>query len=129
VHSFINTTLLFLLLCTTVFIQGCTIFKPQNNLSSSPRVDNLVIAEPLAINFKSEIAIARLTEVINRAKISDDQRAQFFYDRGVLFDSVGLRSLARFDFTHALKLKPTLIDAYNFFGYSFHPVTRVLTSL
>lgn len=119
VHSFINTTLLFLLLCTTVFIQGCTIFKPQNNLSSSPRVDNLVIAEPLAINFKSEIAIARLTEVINRAKISDDQRAQFFYDRGVLFDSVGLRSLARFDFTHALKLKPTLIDAYNFLGIHF----------
>jgi lipoprotein NlpI len=82
-------------------------------------MNNIVIAEPLAINYKSEIAIARLTEVINRAKITEDQRAQLFYDRGVLYDSVGLRSLARFDFSHALQLKPDLIDAYNFLGIHY----------
>ncbi len=82
-------------------------------------IDNLIIAEPLVINFKSEIAIARLTEVINRAKITDEQKAELFYDRGVLYDSVGLRSLARFDFSQALKFKPTLIDAYNFLGIHF----------
>ena len=52
-------------------------------------MNHLVIAEPLSINFKSEIAIARLSEVINRAKVTDEQRAQLFYDRGVLYDSVG----------------------------------------
>jgi len=82
-------------------------------------MNNIVIAEPLSINYKSEIAIARLTEVINRAKITEDQRAQLFYDRGVLYDSVGLRSLARFDFSHALQLKPDLIDAYNFLGIHY----------
>jgi len=82
-------------------------------------MNNIVIAEPLAINYKSEIAIARLTEVINRAQISEEQRAQLFYDRGVLYDSVGLRSLARFDFSHALQLKPNLIDAYNFLGIHY----------
>tara|TARA_B100000809_G_scaffold97393_1_gene95962 strand:- start:2010 stop:2813 length:804 start_codon:yes stop_codon:yes gene_type:complete len=82
-------------------------------------MNHLVIAEPLSINFKSEVAIARLSEVINRAKITDEQRAQLFYDRGVLYDSVGLRSLARFDFSHALKLKPDLIDAYNFLGIHY----------
>jgi lipoprotein NlpI len=101
--------------------QGCALNENTKgrDTGGSAIVSNLVIAEPLAINFKSEIAIARLSEVINRAQITDEQRAQLFYDRGVLYDSVGLRSLARFDFSHALKLKPNLIDAYNFLGIHY----------
>jgi len=100
-----------------LFTQSCVILdKPTNN---SIAVSQLVIAEPLAVNFKSEIAIARLSEVINRVKITNEQKAQLHYDRGVLYDSVGLRSLARFDFSHALQLKPNLIDAYNFLGIHF----------
>ncbi len=119
-HSFIKTTLLTLLLSSTLLTQGCATSQDVSlTNASSALINNLVIAEPLAINFKSEIAIARLTEVINRAKITDEQRAQLFYDRGVLYDSVGLRSLARFDFSHALKLKPNLIDAYNFLGIHY----------
>lgn len=100
--------------------QGCASSQVNSNGNvSSSIMNNIVIAEPLSINYKSEIAIARLTEVINRAKITEDQRAQLFYDRGVLYDSVGLRSLARFDFSHALQLKPDLIDAYNFLGIHY----------
>ena len=119
-HSFIKTILLILFLSSTLFTQGCASSQGENNNNiSSSIMNNIVIAEPLAINYKSEIAIARLTEVINRAKISEEQRAQLFYDRGVLYDSVGLRSLARFDFSHALQLKPNLIDAYNFLGIHY----------
>ncbi len=57
--------------------------------------------------------------MITRIKISDEQRAQLFYDRGVLYDSVGLRSLARLDFSRALQLKGDLVDAYNFLGIHF----------
>lgn len=100
--------------------QGCSSSQVNSNGNASSSImNNIVIAEPLGINYKSEIAIARLTEVINRAKITEDQRAQLFYDRGVLYDSVGLRSLARFDFSHALQLKPDLIDAYNFLGIHY----------
>jgi lipoprotein NlpI len=118
VHSLIKLTLLTILLSSTLLTQGCASSQNVENKHDA-LIDNLVIAEPLVINFKSEIAIARLTEVINRAKISDEQRAELFYDRGVLYDSVGLRSLARFDFSHALKLKPNLIDAYNFLGIHY----------
>lgn len=79
----------------------------------------IVIAEPMAVNYKSEIALARLTEVIHRAEISEDNRAQLYYDRGVIFDSVGLRSLARLDFSRALRIKPDLVDAHNFLGIHF----------
>lgn len=77
------------------------------------------MAEPMEVNYKSEIALARLTEVLHRAEISDVQKAQLYYDRGVIYDSVGLRSLARLDFNRALRLKPDLIEAYNFIGIHF----------
>ena len=119
-HSFIKTIILILLLCSVLLTQGCASSQVNSNGNvSSSIMNNIVIAEPLGVNYKSEITIARLTEVINRAKITEDQRAQLFYDRGVLYDSVGLRSLARFDFSHALQLKPDLIDAYNFLGIHY----------
>lgn len=94
--------------------QACSSLSQQNNVSGQ-----LVIAEPVEINYKSEIALARMSEVIQRADITDEQRAQLFYDRGVIYDSVGLRSLARLDFNRALRLKPDLVDAYNFLGIHF----------
>jgi len=118
VHSVIKAIFLTIVLCSVLLTQGCA-SSTGHNASETPSINNLVIAEPLAVNFKSEVAIARLTEVINRAQITDEQRAQLFYDRGVLYDSVGLRSLARFDFSHALKLKPDLTDAYNFLGIHY----------
>jgi lipoprotein NlpI len=97
-------------------LQGCA----SNQIdSSSVTMNQLIIAEPLAINYKSEIAIARLTDVIQRAEITDVQRAELYYDRGVIYDSVGLRSLARLDFNRALRLKPNFVDAYNFLGIHY----------
>lgn len=95
-------------------IQGCAATS-----GSSSSLSNLVIAEPIAVDYKSEIALARLTEVLNRAEITDNQKAQLYYDRGVIYDSVGLRSLARLDFNRALRLKPDLVEAYNFIGIHF----------
>ncbi len=118
-HPLLNTTLLTILLTSTLLTQGCASSNKGNHTGSSAIMNNLVIAEPLAVNFKSEIAIARLSEVINKAQISEEQKAQLFYERGVKYDSVGLRSLAWFDFSHALQLKPDLIDAYNFQGIHF----------
>jgi lipoprotein NlpI len=108
--------ILFTLFSITLFTQGCVSLNQSNADASAVALEQLIIAEPLAINYKSEIAIARLSEVINRVKITNEQKAQLFYDRGVLYDSVGLRSLARLDFSHALQLEPTLTDAYNFLG-------------
>ncbi len=114
-----KSVMLMTVICIALFIQGCVSLNKSNNSTSAVTLNQLVIAEPLVVNFKSEIAIARLSEVINRVKITDEQKAQLHYDRGVLYDSVGLRSLARLDFSRALQLKPNLIDAYNFLGIHF----------
>ena len=119
-HSFIKIVIFSSIIGVTILTQGCVATNGVNKSSGSAvMMNNLVIAEPLPINYKSEISIARLSEVINRVKITDEQRAQLFYDRGVLYDSVGLRSLARLDFSHALQLKSTLVDAYNFLGIHY----------
>ncbi|MDO6427358.1 lipoprotein NlpI [Thalassotalea sp. 1_MG-2023] len=104
-----------LVLGLVAILQGCS----ATSSSSKSYIDQLVIAEPLPVNYKSEVAIARMSDVIHRAEITDEQRAQLFYDRGVIYDSVGLRSLARLDFNRALRLKPDLVEAYNFLGIHY----------
>lgn len=103
------------LVATVLLTQGCATTSQQ----SSSVIDQLVIAEPLPVNYKSEIALVRLTDVIQRAEVTDEQRAQLLYDRGVIYDSVGLRSMARLDFNRALRLKPDLVEAYNFLGIHY----------
>ncbi|WP_371378618.1 lipoprotein NlpI [Thalassotalea aquiviva] len=93
------------------FLCGCS--TTDNYFSN---VSNLIIAEPAPINQQSEIALARLSEIINRADVSPEQKARLFYDRGIIFDSVGLRALANFDFQRALRLQPDMVEAYNFIG-------------
>ncbi|MDO7084678.1 lipoprotein NlpI [Pseudocolwellia sp. AS88] len=106
-----------LIISFVLCVQGCTSLNGNKTESSS--IGQLIIAEPATVNYKSEIAILRLSDIILRAEITDEQRAQLFYDRGVIYDSVGLRSLARLDFNRALKLKPDLVDAYNFIGIQY----------
>lgn len=106
-----------LIISIVLCVQSCA--SLNENKRENNGIGQLIIAEPVSVNYKSEIAILRLSDIILRADVTDEQRAQLFYDRGVIYDSVGLRSLARLDFNRALKLKPNLVDAYNFIGIQF----------
>jgi len=99
-----------------LLLQACSSNSLTQRQINAGVMPQLIIAEPLAVSYKSEIALARLSEVIQRADVTDNQRAQFLYDRGVIYDSVGLTSLARIDFSRALRLNPKFVDAYNFLG-------------
>ncbi|MGB2740031.1 MAG: lipoprotein NlpI [Cognaticolwellia sp.] len=103
-----------ILVSSLLLSQGCaTTTAPQSVIGE------LIIAEPIAINIKDEVAIERLTQVLQRAKINDTQRAELYYERGIKFDKVGLRALAFYDFKQAISLKPDMADAYNFLGIYF----------
>ncbi len=103
-----------LLVSSLLFAQGCT---STNNQQSA--IGELIIAEPIAINVKDEIALERITQVLQRAKINDEQRAELYYQRGIKYDKFGLRALAHNDFNQAIGLKPDMVDAYNFLGIHF----------
>ncbi|WP_257173258.1 lipoprotein NlpI [Colwellia sp. M166] len=103
-----------LLVSGLLFAQGCTTTNDQHSV-----IGELIIAEPIAINVKDEIALERLTQVLQRAKINDEQRAELYYQRGIKYDKFGLRALAHNDFNQAINLKPDMVDAYNFLGIHF----------
>lgn len=97
-------------------LQGCSSVGSSNGQSA---VGQLIIAEPMSVDYKSEVAIANLSQMILRAEITDTQKAQLHYERGIRYDSVGLSSLARLDFNLALRLKPDLAEAHNFIGIHY----------
>ncbi len=100
-----------------VALQGCSSLSSSNDSQSA--IGQLIIAEPVPVDYKSEVAIANLSQMILRAEITDVQKAQLYYERGLRYDNVGLRSLARLDFNLALRLKPDLVEAHNFIGIHF----------
>ena len=85
--------------------------------------------EPLQVPYRNELAIARLSEILQRAELTEAQSAQLFYDRGVMYDSVGLRSLARLDFMRAgiagNAHRRAVVIAYRFAHRLADVVTRV----
>lgn len=106
-----------LLATASLFLAGCAAKTEVERDNNQPHfVHDVMIAEPLAVDYKSELHIAKLTQAILKAKPSKEELAQLLYDRGVMYDSLGLRTLAHLDFLKALELKPAFPDAYNFLG-------------
>lgn len=85
--------------------------------SATPVVSSsLVLPIPLQVSYESELGIARLGQMLNSPGLTPEQRAELFFQRGVIFDRVGLRAMARLDFNRALRERPDFADAYNLNG-------------
>ncbi len=80
---------------------------------------NLLLAIPAPVNPRSEMAIARYNQVLMSSALSDEDKAELHFQRGMLYDSVGLSGLAQFDYTQAINLKPNLAEAYNSIGIHY----------
>lgn len=100
------------LLAGLVILAGCA-------QQPATKAEAWLTPEPLQVPYRNELAIARLSEILQRAELTEEQSAQLFYDRGVMYDSVGLRSLARLDFMRALRLKPDMPQVYNLLGIHY----------
>jgi lipoprotein NlpI len=94
---------------------GCA----STNTSRDPLMSGLLLAEPQEISTRSQIAVAHYTNNLFQLRLSNDERAELLYQRGIQYDSMGLSSLARMDFAEAIKLKPTLAEAHNSIGVHY----------
>ncbi|MBD1581454.1 lipoprotein NlpI [Pseudoalteromonas sp. S16_S37] len=103
---------IFILPLVILGLTGCQ-SSPNTNVQ---HVVNVPLSIPLAANFRNEIAIARYSELLNASDLQEEQKAQLYYNRGMLYDSLGLSTLARIDFNRAVKMKPDLAEVYNFLG-------------
>lgn len=106
------------LLATTIIFSalagGCAL-QPA---SDSMAMTHLVIAEPEKAEFRYEIELAKLNQVLQQ-DLDAEQLGMAYYRRGALYDALGLRTLARMDFTRAIDYQPRLADAYNFLGIQY----------
>ena len=93
---------------------GCAV-QPA---SDSMAMTHLVIAEPEQAEFRYEIELAKLNQVLQQ-DLDAEQLGMAYYRRGALYDALGLRTLARMDFTRAIDYQPRLADAYNFLGIQY----------
>ncbi|WP_034917230.1 lipoprotein NlpI [Erwinia sp. 9145] len=75
-----------------------------------------VLAVPLQPTLQQEVILARMEQILASRALSDDERAQLLYERGVLYDSLGLRALARNDFSQALAIRPDMPEVFNYLG-------------
>ncbi|CAM3498879.1 Lipoprotein NlpI precursor [Vibrio aerogenes CECT 7868] len=74
------------------------------------------MARPLQPTIQQEVKIVRLSQLLQREKLSDEVRAKLFYERGNAYDAVGLRNLARIDFEQSLQMNPAQPDVFNILG-------------
>ncbi|GGP41386.1 lipoprotein NlpI [Shewanella algicola] len=107
----LRTTVIAVAVGVSMLLSGCAATQ-----GSSEDVAGQMIVAPVMPDYKMEVTLAKLNEVLATMELTDEQRARFHYDRGVIYDSVGLRLLGRIDFHQAIKLQPDLADAYNFLG-------------
>ncbi|MDV6326541.1 lipoprotein NlpI [Idiomarina sp. PL1-037] len=101
---------------TLLLLGAMTGCASQSSFNQLP--DTVVLAEPERAEFRYEIELARIAQML-REDLTEEQRGELYYRRGALYDAVGLRTLARMDFTRALEYNPRLADAYNFLGIQY----------
>jgi lipoprotein NlpI len=102
----------FVLIGLFLLLSACA---TQTNKAYGP-MGNLLLAEPEPVNTRSQMAIARYNHILAQAPLKEDERAELLFQRGMLYDSVGLSGLARYDFVQALQLKPDMAEAHNSIG-------------
>jgi len=75
------------------------------------------LATPIKVSYQDEVKLLRINQLINdQENVDNKQRAILFYERGLIYDRIGMSANSRYDFTQAINLDPTFAEPYNFLG-------------
>ena len=96
----------------TFLLSGCV--SLNNSFLSKNKV--VLADQNPSQHFEQEVMVVRISQVLLVGKMSNEERASLHFERGVLYDSLGLWALARYDFTQALALQPKMAAVYNYLG-------------
>lgn len=112
----VNNLLIFKRFLATLIIAlsliGCAV-KDDLVLSNTKL---LLAQQPPEMRFEQEAMIERLGQILLVAQLNKDEQAMVHFERAVLYDSLGLWTLAQYDFAHSLALQPRMASAYNYLG-------------
>ncbi|MBO1255608.1 lipoprotein NlpI [Alteromonas sp. 5E99-2] len=99
-----------------LFIAVSTGCATSTSQQTEGLTQGLLLAEPLPVDQRIQFAIARYNQILLQPSLADDERAELFYKRGIVYDRAGLPNLAEFDFSQAVNLKADMAEAYNSLG-------------
>ncbi|MEL0630114.1 lipoprotein NlpI [Psychromonas aquatilis] len=75
------------------------------------------LAVPLQVTYQDEVKLLRINQMIaEKSEVDDKERALMLYQRGLIYDRIGMGAHSRYDFMQAISLDPTLAEAYNSLG-------------
>lgn len=112
-------------LALSLELTGCSSMSSESTpsdpmlLSSDFAVpqNEIVLTVPvMAAVERDQMLIVQLSELIDHETDSAADRAELFYELGVIYDRLGLEGSARTMFMNALVEKPDYAPAYNFLG-------------
>lgn len=95
-------------------LSACKTTSPFS-AASSPWL-SLPLAVPLQPTLQQEMKLARIDQLFFRPDLTKNDKAQLFYERGLVNDSLGLRDSAHFDFKRSLSLNPAQASIFNILG-------------
>ncbi|GFN46500.1 lipoprotein NlpI [Candidatus Regiella insecticola] len=75
-----------------------------------------ILAIPVQATLQQEVILARIEQIFLTRILTDDERSRLLYERGVLYNSLGLRALAQNDFSQALTIRPDMPEIFNYLG-------------
>ena len=90
----------------------------NDSYSASHSASNLYpLPTPVQIDYQDEVQLLRINQILAQQQDLDErQRAVLFYERGIIYDRMGLGAHSRYDFTQAINIDPTFPPAYNTLG-------------
>ncbi|WP_435532756.1 lipoprotein NlpI [Vibrio stylophorae] len=77
------------------------------------------MAIPLQPTLELEAQLVRIDQILAKPDLNDDIRAQLYFRRGLVYDNLGLRDIARVDYEASLNLMPAQPEVYNQLGVYF----------
>lgn len=113
-----NTIHKLFLASSFIVLSGCSQFSDSNKNQDIGTVnDVLPLAIPVQVAYQDEVKLLRINQLIaDKEKVNDEQRAELFYQRGLIYDRMGLTAHSRYDFSQAINLNPSYPDPYNSLG-------------
>lgn len=89
----------------------------EQDFSTNNVINKFPLSTAVQIDYQDEVKLLKINQLLAEQKNLDArQQAVLFYERGVIYDRMGLAAHSRYDFIQALNVDPTFADAYNFLG-------------
>ncbi len=101
---------------TALLLSGCA---TSTSVKNDQPWHLLPMAVPLQPTTQQEVQLAQIDQILLREDLTENDRAQLYYERGLINDSLGLRDLARLDFNRSLSYNPSQPDVFNILGVYF----------